>query len=280
MSFARVCGVVTCAVVAAAGCGVDRDAQGTPNGSPADQAAEAAAPAAADLAIADPDGGRASVELLGHPGRSVEDSLTVTGYSQAAHGRVTLVGGRATYVRQDGYTGADRFSYTISNTRGKTTTRSVVISACEPDPVCTIAMTGPASGVIGTPIRLQATAHCNTGTPEIQWSQRVGTHAFSAYQAFGAPTAADYPTLGQATGNHQFQAKVRARGFATTYTSNTLTIPLSATVGAPCTAASLDTPGPGLVSALRALISLHATATCPAGAAPEFAYQARSAPTA
>ncbi|HEX4423522.1 MAG TPA: Ig-like domain-containing protein, partial [Kofleriaceae bacterium] len=67
----------------------------------------------------------------------------VSGHSQGAHGSVTLAGNRATYRPTPGYVGDDRFTYTISDAKGNSSTHAVAVKSCPVKPVCKIAITGP-----------------------------------------------------------------------------------------------------------------------------------------
>src|SRR3954468_18763162 len=151
MNFARVCGVVACAVTAFLGCGDDRDTTSTNDGTPAAQADDAE--------------------------------------------RQTLP------------------------------TAEVLSAAVAPS--CTITIAGPSSALIGPAIPLTATASGNISTPEIQWQHRLGTSStFATFRPFSTATSADFTTLGQSLGTHQFRARARAQGTTTTFLSNTVTTAL------------------------------------------------------
>jgi cysteine-rich repeat protein len=200
MNFAQVCGVVACAVTAFLGCGDDRAATDTSDGTPA--------------ALADGDG----------------DGQTLPATAEAIAAAVA--------------------------------------------PSCTITIAGPSSAMIGPAIQLTATASCNISTPEIQWQHRLGiSGTFATFKNFSTATSADFTTLGQPLGTHQFRARVRPQGITTTFTSNTLTTALVANT-TPCTAVVLDTPAAEAVFGVGQAVALHATATCPAGVVPQFQYLA------
>src|SRR3954469_20945509 len=151
MSFARVCGVATCAVTVLWGCGADRDPTSTGHGTQAAQADE---------------------------------------------------------------------------TDGQDLPTAEVLSAAVA-PSCTITISGPSSAMIGPAIHLTATASCNISTPEIQWQHRLGTSGtFATFKPFSTATSADFTTLGQSLGTHQFRARARAQGTTTTFLSNTVTTSL------------------------------------------------------
>ncbi|HEX8113424.1 MAG TPA: Ig-like domain-containing protein, partial [Kofleriaceae bacterium] len=277
MNFAQVCGVVTCAVTAFWGCGDDREATSTSNGTPATQAAAGAPPGAsraADRSATTQMGTPATIELIADPHAAQTGARVVTGYSQPAHGRITLIGPRAIYAPTPGYTGSDSFQYTVTDAGGQTSTATARVIVAATTPSCTITISGPSSAMIGPAIHLTATADCNISTPEIQWQHRVGnTGTFSTFKNFSTATSADFTTLGQALGLHQFRARVRAQGTTTVFLSNTLGTTLVANT-TPCTSVVLDTPAAGAVFGVGQAIALHATATCPAGVVPEFQYLA------
>jgi large repetitive protein len=90
---------------------------------------------------------------------------------------------------------------------------------------CQITITGPSTGLVGVPVHYSASSTCNPGTPEVQWSHRIGTGSFAVIQAYSTTTSLDYTAT--AAGSHQFFARVRAQGTTRTSSSNTLTATLS-----------------------------------------------------
>ena len=56
------------------------------------------------------------------------DTLTITSFTQPAHGTLTLTGGVFTYTPVAGYTGSDSFTYTISDGHGGTSTATVSLT--------------------------------------------------------------------------------------------------------------------------------------------------------
>jgi cysteine-rich repeat protein len=216
----------------------------------------------------------ATIDLIADPHAAQTGERVVTGYSQPAHGRVTLIGPRAIYTPTPGYTGSDSFRYTVTGADGQTSSATAEVAIASALPFCTITIFGPDSAMIGPAIHLTATASCNISTPEIQWQHRVGTSAtFTTFKNFSTATSADFTTTGQPLGTHQFRARVRAQGTTTVFLSNTLSTELIANSSS-CTTVTLDTPAAGAVFAVGQAIALHATATCPAGVAPEFQYLA------
>ncbi|HEX3764767.1 MAG TPA: Ig-like domain-containing protein [Kofleriaceae bacterium] len=216
----------------------------------------------------------ATVVLIADPHDAQTGARVVTGYSQPAHGQVTLIGPRAIYTPTPGYAGSDSFRYTITDASGQSTTGTAQLEVAAAIAFCSITITAPSPAMIGPAIHLTATASCNTGTPEIQWQHRLGTSGtFATFKNFSTATSADFTTTGQPLGTHQFRARVRAQGTTTTFTSNTATTSLVANT-TPCTAVTLDTPAAGAVFGVGQAVTLHASATCPAGVVPEFQYLA------
>ena len=214
----------------------------------------------------------AAIELIADPHASQTGALVVTGYTQPAHGRVTLAGPRAIYTPAPGYVGGDSFRYTLTDAGGHTSTATASVIVAAALPACSITIFGPSSTPIGPAIHLTASASCNLGTPEIQWQHRVGiSGTFTTFKNFSTATFADFTTTSQPLGVHQFRARVRAQGTTTTFTSNTLGVSLVANTS-PCTAVVLDAPAAGAVFAVGQAIALHGTATCPVGVVPEFEY--------
>ncbi|HSS02546.1 MAG TPA: Ig-like domain-containing protein, partial [Kofleriaceae bacterium] len=202
------------------------------------------------------------------------DALVVTGFTQPAHGKVTLSGSTATYTPRPGFVGTDCFRYTVSDGNGHSSTASVDVVVAAVVPVCTITIAGPPTGVIGVPVHLTATASCDVGVPEIQWLHHIPNFAFSVFKNFSVATFADFNTNRQPTGQHFFEARVRAQGTETLFTSNIVVTTLSRE-SSPCTAVALDTPQDGARFASSQAIALHATATCPLGVTPEYQFWAR-----
>jgi cysteine-rich repeat protein len=214
-----------------------------------------------------------TIDLVGAGGPG-PDAPVVTGFTQGAHGSVSLAGGMATYRPTPGYVGADRFTYTVSTGTAQASSAAVDVSVQAITPVCTIAITGPTTAVIGPAIQLQATASCNIGIPEVQWRHRIGTNSFAVFKTYSTSTTADFVTTGTTAGSHQFVARVRSQGTTKTFTSNTLTAEVS-DAPAPCTALTLDAPADGSFVAPGVAVTLQATTTCPAGTSPEYQYWAK-----
>ncbi len=69
--------------------------------------------------------------------------ITVTSYTQPAHGTVTVnADGSYTYTPTQGYVGADSFTYIITDEFGTTSTATVALTVTDEAPVATLADTG------------------------------------------------------------------------------------------------------------------------------------------
>jgi cysteine-rich repeat protein len=202
------------------------------------------------------------------------DPLVVTGFTQGAHGRVTLSGSSATYTPRPGFVGSDKFRYTVSDGNGHSSTAKVDVVVTAVEPECSITISGPAIAVIGPPVRLTATASCNVGPAEIQWLHRVPNFAFSVFKNFSLATTADFSTRRAATGLHFFVARVRAQGTEEMFWSNVVTTTFTREQS-PCTAVALDSPANGSLFPSNTAIALQATATCPSGVTAEYQFRAR-----
>lgn len=68
------------------------------------------------------------VDVLANDTDPDGDTLTITAVSAPAHGTATITGGGISYTPVVGYSGADSFTYTISDGRGGTATASVAVT--------------------------------------------------------------------------------------------------------------------------------------------------------
>ncbi len=77
------------------------------------------------------DGGDATIVVLGNDSSSPDggETLTITSFTQPAHGSVTLVGGNLVYTPNPGYVGPDPFTYTVDDGNGGTATATVVLTS-------------------------------------------------------------------------------------------------------------------------------------------------------
>jgi len=64
------------------------------------------------------------------------DKLIVTGFTQGAHGKVTLSGSTATYTPRPGFVGTDCFHYTVSDGNGHSSTAKVEVVVKAVTPMC------------------------------------------------------------------------------------------------------------------------------------------------
>ncbi|MBC7977097.1 MAG: hypothetical protein H7138_19135, partial [Myxococcales bacterium] len=107
-----------------------------------------------------------------------------------------------------------------------------------------ITAAGPATGTFGAPIRLTATAACNTGAAEVQWLRKVNSSTV-VIQPFGASATVD--VTADVVGNSTFFAQARTQGTARSQaTSNNVVVKVAD--NAPlCTAVRMTSPGNGAV---------------------------------
>ena len=86
-------------------------------------------PSAADDAITvDYESSANLIDVLANDSDPDGDTLTITAVSAPAHGTATITGGAISYTPAAGYSGADSFTYTISDGRGGTATASVAVT--------------------------------------------------------------------------------------------------------------------------------------------------------
>src|SRR5436190_5280643 len=141
MNFAQVCGVVACAVLALSGCGDDRVAVGPSSDSSSGQLRDPRReppPGARAGRIATEMSKPASIALIDDPAAVRTGRQVITGFTQGAHGRVTVLGGSAIYTPDPGYAGSDSFRYTLSSATGTTTSALVDVGVAALTPSCTI----------------------------------------------------------------------------------------------------------------------------------------------
>ncbi len=93
-------------------------------------------PNAADDAISvDYESSANLIDVLANDSDPDNDPLTITAVSAPAHGTAAITAGRISYTPMAGYSGADSFTYTISDGRGGTATASVAVTVNPaPDP--------------------------------------------------------------------------------------------------------------------------------------------------
>lgn len=221
-----------------------------------------------DVIAAQSNGG-GSVNVLANDTDADGDTLTITQFTQAAHGAVAFNGGVATYTTIGGYTGADSFTYTIDDGHGQTATGTVNVTVTNPLPGCTISISGPASGVFGQNLHLVASAQCNTGPAQVQWFHKVN-NAYVVVQAWSSSTTLDFTA--DAVGSSLFYAQARTQGTtASQKTSNTLTIPVADNTPQ-CTSVKLTVPSANATLHVGLAQTLTAVAVCPVGSTPEYQF--------
>ncbi|MFV0472826.1 MAG: Ig-like domain-containing protein, partial [Pikeienuella sp.] len=85
-------------------------------------------PAAVDDAVSTDSGVPVTVDVLANDTDGDGDTLTVTEVGAAANGTVEIVDGQVVYTPNDGFSGDDSFSYTISDGKDGTATANVSVS--------------------------------------------------------------------------------------------------------------------------------------------------------
>ncbi len=75
-----------------------------------------------------------SLNVLANDSDPDGDTLTIAAVSAPAHGAATIAGNRINYTPANGYSGADSFTYSISDGKGGTATATVAIAVVVPAP--------------------------------------------------------------------------------------------------------------------------------------------------
>jgi hypothetical protein len=227
------------------------------------------APVAGDDALGTTAGTPRSINVLANDADPDGDAVTVTSFTQGAHGSVAIVAGVATYTPALGFTGGDSFSYTIDDGRGLTDTATVVVTVIAGATSCSVTIAGPASGVFGEPIHLTAVAACTTGPAEIQWLHKVNS-GYAAVTGFSPNLTLDFPA--DVVGNNMFQARVRLQGTGQMQ-GNSNIVTVRAIDNTPqCTALRMVAPTANQNLAAGVPAPLTAAATCPPGSTPEYQF--------
>jgi large repetitive protein len=210
-----------------------------------------------------------SVDVLANDTDANGDTLSVTGNSTPAHGTVSFSGGVATYTPALNYTGADSFTYTISDGHGGTATATVNVTVNSVAASCTITIaTTTPTAVYGANIHIDATASCTTGPAQVQF-YRKDNSTWTVVQPYSATATLDIAA--QAVGSNQFYALARTQGTTTPVaTSNTITVTVSDNVPS-CTNVKVTQPAMNSTGTVGTPITLAASASC-GGATPEFQF--------
>jgi VCBS repeat-containing protein len=107
-------------------------------------------PVAVDDSAAAPQDTPVTIDVLDNDYDIDGDTLTVALLTQGTHGSVTINGNNVTYTPDTGYTGADSFTYMISDGKGGTATATVTITVTVIETTATIRITvdeGPTAPV-------------------------------------------------------------------------------------------------------------------------------------
>ena len=254
-------GVASVASLLASACAMDMQPSG---GMMFDQA-----PVAGDDTITTTANTPGSTSVLANDRDPNDDTLAVTSFTQGEHGTVAIANGVATYMPAASFIGPDSFRYTIDDGRGMTATGVVAVMVGPGAPGCTIAVSGPSSGMFGQDIHLTATAACNTGPAEVQWYHKVNS-SYVVVQPFSATQTLDIPA--DVVGNNNFYALVRTQGTTASQGMSNI-VSVAAVDNTPqCTAVKMVSPTSTQTLTAGKVQMLTASATCPAGSTPEYQF--------
>jgi hypothetical protein len=210
-----------------------------------------------------------TADLLANDRDPDNDALSVLSFTMPLHGSVAVASGIATYTPDASYIGDDSFQYTIDDGRGHSAGATVSVLVAPGPPGCTITLAGPAEGTFGLSVRLTATAACNTGPAEVQWYHKVNS-AFVVAQPYSTSQTLDFTA--DLVGSKLFRAQVRTQGTTPAQAmSNVVTVRVADNV-VPCTAVRMVSPVSAQDVAVNTPQLLTASATCPAGAVPEYQF--------
>jgi Bacterial Ig domain len=252
--------------------GVGGSATGTVNINVADQP-----PVAAPDTLLSRQNATGTVNVLTNDSDPDGDALTVTSFTQGAHGAVAFTGGVATYTPAPSYLGGDTFTYTIDDGHGLTATGTVSVTVTNPTPGCAISVAGPASGVYQQNLHLTASAACNTGLAQVQWFHKINS-SFVIVQAWSATQTLDYAA--DFVGAELFYAQVRTQGTTPSQgTSNTASVAVADNTPQ-CASVKMVTPASNATIHAGLAQTLKATAVCPVGATAEYQFWVKATASA
>jgi len=218
------------------------------------------------------------VDVLANDSDPDGGTLAVTAVTNGAHGTATNNGSNVTYTPAQFFNGSDSFTYTVSDGQGGSATATVNVTINPLGVGCTITIVSQETQVTwGDQIHLTATAQCNTGAAQVEWSSALPGSGFKVVQAFGASATLAFTANDPINqiGTNKFLAKARTQGTTTPVaTSNTVSVTVVDTVPS-CTGALMTFPGNGATFTLGTPIALTANATCPAGTSGEFLFFAK-----
>jgi hypothetical protein len=117
------------------------------------------APVAQADSISTPTATAITINVLANDSDPDGDTLSVTSFTQPAHGSVALVTGGLRYTPVSGFAGSDAFTYTISDGRGGTATTSVSITVQPPANRAPLAQGDSVSTPAGTAVTINVLAN-------------------------------------------------------------------------------------------------------------------------
>jgi hypothetical protein len=140
---------------------------------------------------------------------------------------------------------------------------------------CTISISAaPTTVTLGQPVNFTATASCPTGTPEIQWYQRVNS-SWQVVQAYSTATTMAFDSSSSMIGVNNFYAGVRKQGavpMEAPAASNTVSVTINDNVPS-CTKVVMTAPASGSNGVAGTPINLAANPTCPGPSECQFWYK-------
>ena len=137
---------------------------------------------------------------------------------------------------------------------------------------CAISIAAQETAVtLGQPIHFTATASCPSGTPEIQWYQKINS-SWRTVGPYSTAATLAFDSTGSVVGTNYFYAAARKQGTTTPVTASaTITVRIDDNV-ASCTAVRLTAPAGGATGNVGSAMTLSALATCPVGVVPEYQF--------
>jgi hypothetical protein len=100
-----------------------------------------------------------TIDVLANDSDADGDTLSITAVSSPLHGTATLSGREIRYVPAAGFSGSDRFSYTISDGRGGSATANVSVTVAARPDQAPVARDDAASTAFGQPVTVDVLAN-------------------------------------------------------------------------------------------------------------------------
>ncbi|MFI7543389.1 Ig-like domain-containing protein [Actinoplanes sp. NPDC049599] len=187
-------------------------------------------PAAAGDAVVVSDNQTSTLTLTGNDTDADGDTLAVTAVGTAGYGTAALVSGAVSYTPDGGYTGADTFTYTVSDGRGGTDTATVTVTVVTPSGPPPQATADPATATAGTPAPIDVLGN---DTGQELTVTAVSTPGHGTAEVTGGGTGVAYTAAVGYTGTDTFTYTVRDLGGVTAVATVTVTVSAPAPVAPP-----------------------------------------------